>query len=258
MDKTAWKISDPEWVKQREAIWPKFEKFLSRFAKSDDGDPVKFMRNARDFYDGVDLEYPIDPVLSLSFPDWMLLVVLHPAPTVENIREIYADWSSKSSGEKGYYGHYFLSVHLFWVRLIVDGVLTKSVGENFMEAIYGNTLDEACQIQGCDIVKTLFPTIESTLGQLMKWSIQNMEADYIPYERLLVQLMGMLLLVDDAVFDKLEFGLKRTFRTIYNFDTSETAHLPGRMDFINKFKAALIENRDKLNPRFWPYIDQLT
>jgi hypothetical protein len=68
----------------------------------------------------------------------------------------------------------------------------------------------------------------------------------------------MLLLVDDEVAPKLNFKLKRIFRAVKNIENMETADLPRRRDFIEKFKQGMIEQRDSLHPNFWPYIDSLT
>lgn len=265
MDKSAWKTDDPAWVKAREKQWEGLQSYLKRDRDfNHDGNPEEFMKQARDYFTGADIEYPDDYEKRLSAPNWQARVTMHPNPTVEVIRAIQLE-SLKKLDNKSAYGHYgqhYKIIQNRWAPLIKKGLLPESIVDTYLDAIYGNSFEEALQINQADLKAELNQAIENLLEHLFGWALgaANADCDYFPYERFWKQLEDMLLHVEDANFTKLglDFLLKRLVRNINNFEDFWTAKLPRQRAFIEFFRKRIREIRGQLNPRFWPYIDALT
>lgn len=260
MDNNAWRINDPEWVRAREHLWRNgFEQYLKAFAISREVEVEKFLENARLYFDGQKIEYPADPREQRNNLCWRNRVLLHPDPSVSVIREIYADWVTKTrSNRTGYLLAYGL-IQGEWAPLIKQGLLPENIIDNFMVALYGRDFEEAIVLRHIDPEKDLYWILENLIPYVLGWlanaSVENVDCDYFPHTQLLTQFIGMLKRVQDHHLDDLRFSMRRLFRFLPKLEESETAHLPRRVEFVQGLRQALVENREAINPGLWPYFD---
>jgi hypothetical protein len=260
LDKNDWKTDNKAWVAEREVIWKKLLPLMRyKLESGDDRDPKKCILQAKAFFDGTNIEFPVDEAARINTPFWAERILMHPNPTVENIRYLFSECNGRRD-EMNRFPFEFSLIQGYFAPLVKGGVIKSEFIDNFVTALWGNSLNEAMEIWELVVVHSLYGNLDHLMGALFGWAFErsNLDCDYFPYERLLKLLLEMLLLVDDEVAPKLNFKLKRIFRAVKNIENMETADLPRRRDFIEKFKQGMIEQRDSLHPNFWPYIDSLT
>lgn len=260
MDKTAWQNNDPEWALQRKKKWDGLQWYLkTQIDDLDIENPAEYLKQAENFFNGTHIEYPTEYCDRVNSPTWHVRLLLHPDPSVKNIKELFEDWDKKSQNRIDYYTKYYTMIQRRWAPLIQSGWVEERICDNFLEAMYGSSFAEAVAMRNADIKTTLVPSCEDLLTYLFSWSAtrSDLDRDYLSYEPLLKQLLEMFLLIDNSGFLKIEFVLKRFFRFVNQFDSFETADLPKRRAFVELFSKSMLDIRDQLNPCFWPYIDTL-
>lgn len=260
MNNSAWKNDDPAWAAHRKKQWEGLQRYLKK--QIDDLDienPVEYIKQAQDFFNGTNIEYPTGYHERISAPRWHVRLLLHPDPSVNNIKDIFKDFDKKSQNRINHYGKFYTLIQGEWAPLIQVGIVEERICDNFLEAMYGNSFAEAVAMRNAEIKTTLLPACKDLLTYLFNWAAtrSDLDRDYLSYEPLLKQLLEMFLMIDDSSFHKIEFVLKRCFRFVNQFETSKTADLPKRRAFVELFSESMINIRDQLNPCFWPYIDTL-
>jgi hypothetical protein len=263
IDRSPWKINDAEWLKKREKQWNDgFSQFVKPHAEDvSDAEPVEYMKKAKEFYDGSRIEYPEDECERQGMPSWSIRVALHPDPSIQNIRQIFNDWDLKTRTKFHVftYGEYYGFIQWIYAPLIKKGLLDESIVDNFMQAMYGDSYDEAVKLRQCDPETTLGYSADNLLRCLFSWAVfaKDVDCDYLPYERLWTQVEGMLLMMNEEQFDQIALRFDSRVEAANDPDSLRTAHLPRRRAFLELFRTRMKALRNQLNPRFWPYVDAL-
>lgn len=260
MDNNAWRINDPEWVRERERLWQNgLAQYVRAYAIDRELDVEKFLENARLYFDGQKIEYPMDPREQHNNVTWRIRILLHPNPSVDTIREILMHLAERANLNVAGYVSFYKVIQSEWAPLIKQGLLPENIIDNFMVALYGRDFEEAIVLRHVDPEKDLYWILENLIPYVLGWlanaSVENVDCDYFPHTQLLTQFIGMLKRVQDHHLDDLRFSMRRLFRFLPKFEESETAHLPRRVEFVQGLRQALVENREAINPGLWPYFD---
>ncbi|MBK8187299.1 MAG: hypothetical protein IPK77_08695 [Cellvibrio sp.] len=168
LDTSAWKINDPEWVKQREEKWLIFEEWLYRLYSSLDGALVsESMRNAKIFYDTGVLNKDVEGLPGRVGLERVFVL----APSLNSnyfkeLRKFYYLYGNRKD-LKGSFHQYYLGYSEN--KELIGKVLPSDFMLQLLRSAYGNSLAEAAQILEFEVDKVCLGLFQDSGKKLFSY-----------------------------------------------------------------------------------------
>jgi len=211
IDTSAWQNKSAEWHELRQAKWPIIEKWFERYWVEWSSFPKGEETTAYH-------HYYLTGEIDVRFKNWEYLTLLHPTPSVPNIRQLIQLHGSD------YYGPGFHTGETYY-PLITLGVVEPQTLDNIFIAFAGNNYDETAQLRNFDPVEQVAPMLEKLLPKISSW-FQIETPDQLPIELLIPYLKSVIKYVTPETFDDAEFRLNAHFKKLSRF---QSGRLPKRL-----------------------------
>mgnify|MGYP000490850022 CR=1 FL=1 len=216
IDTSYWKLNDPEWLKQREQSWKPIKQWFdqSSWLDRDDFKPEEESNAYFKFY--------IRGELAQGFTHWMTLALLHPEPTVENIKEMLSlKWQD-------YDGCYMLYTGEPYYSLVEKGLLDNQVLENLFVAFCGKDYEEMAQRFEFDPFKKVPVAVNKLLPKISTW-LKYPNPSVLPIELLVRHLKAFLKYIKPETMGAAQFRLNRFCELVGEYKPKVKAN-KGEMD----------------------------
>ncbi len=202
IDRSQWRLDDPEWVKKREEDWPKVKAYfenkdpnwLDDMPKEKEGDYEKFFKTG---------------ARGRCCSSWVDLSVMMPEPTIDEIRSLI------KLAKVG--GGYRLPYHGGMSTLVEQGVISEKHVTNKFFAYAGVDYEELCRIQELDIEVYVPIAVQEIFPWMSKW-IQSLEPIRRPIELFLPHFTTVAEYISDENIADCEFYVIRHCRRLRDFE----------------------------------------
>lgn len=236
IDTSPWKTDDPEWVKKREELWPRYENWFNRVGRIPDALPDKHMYRAKDYYFSGKLQGDYNDLVKSLSRD--ALLAFHPDITEESVREIF-DYLI-SIGRKGLTG----GVNMFWSaqpihNLIEAGMVPGDVTYVIPHAFLGDSYEEAAEILDFDPNVATIDGTYKIVGDLASYIFGNKSAVYYPAKMLIPHAVRMLELCGSDLLHQQGFTLRKMIKYLNKFDMRNPEVGDQVKEFVPLFRQAI-------------------
>ena len=206
LDKTAWKLNDKEWCKKRIKKWCEIEKWFDERGLWSEDFEIQQRKAYREFFESGNVHK--------DFDFWEDLVLLHPAPDVEDIRKLI-------SLRPEYQGEYWLTTGSYYYPLKEKGLISDVTLRNMFIAACGYDYNEMASLRGFDprlkvkaAVRDLFPLISNW------FKAPNPES--LPMDLLLRHLETTIPYINEDNVKSAKFSLKKLSQRAAKYKDDES------------------------------------
>lgn len=174
LDTSAWKINDPEWVKQREEKWPIFEAWIaswySQFDLKENQDLAKNISNSRRFFfEGfLNVEYENGPN-KVGHEIALALVPVLNADIFKDLTNYYFNFCGRYDLKNNFRG-YFLNFDRYR-ELIKNNGVPHDFMLRLLRSAYGNSLTEAAKILEFDVEKVCLGLFKNLSDKILLYYV---------------------------------------------------------------------------------------
>jgi len=248
--------------------WPYFEKKIRRsFINYPEG-LEENLSLAKGYLEGDVHEIPHRGVIkpmNLGYDDRILM---HPNATKEVIIDILDNFVVKGYAERLPYVNQGMELSAQCTELVQDGLVSKSVAQNFIDEVYGFNIEETISKNNLDFENDAPKMLNSYLRHVVSWILgaNGLKSDcVVPVDRWLLLSKGLLLKVSDGHVEVSSYILDFFFELLASFEEwfdNNTEEI--RLDSIDKnreiiadLRSELISSKDKYCLKLQDYISQL-
>jgi len=207
IDKSQWKLDDPEWVKKRKEDWLiMYRYFDNKRFYNEKTDPEDF-KHENDRINSYELFFK-EGILNEEHTSWQDLPLLMPDPSVEDIRYILSI--------QNYGNGYTLPYGEGHLGLLNAGLITEKHRLNILIAYSGETIEELCNIHSVrgykpeDLVVSAVKSLLPSMSGLIK---RRQPKDF-PYNIFLSHYKSIFKYINESNFEDCTFRLNKHCRTI--------------------------------------------
>lgn len=223
IDLSPWKVTDSEWVREREKQWPIFKKW-ALYGVGDDILVERYLMHVQAFYDRGQLE-PVEEYHLEKLADYRYFA-LHPALTLQEARKLVDYCCLEGEGWKnglkgGFQTYYLLGAN--YEDLIKAGVRDVAFIETCIEALIGKNYTEAASLREFDPLQRAADDSRAMLKYLGNW-LYGDYGDLLPAMQVLPHLIEALSLIPKEKLNIVEFelnSLAKRLNRVYTFKIPE-------------------------------------
>ncbi|MGB2739192.1 MAG: hypothetical protein WBC60_01395 [Cognaticolwellia sp.] len=205
IDTNAWQNNSVEWLRQREQKWPIIEKWFKESWDDSSFDKGAENKAYKHFY--------LTGEVHARIKFWMILAILHPEPSVANIRQLIKLNGSDYDGPGIITGdHYHTLIDL--------GIVEPQTLDNIFIAFAGDSYDETAQLRNFDPIEGVPHTLEKLVPKITMWfKMSNLEE--VPIDLLIPYLASVMKYVTPENFEEAEFELNHFFKRLAGYKTGK-------------------------------------
>lgn len=261
IDTSAWKINDPEWVKQREEKWPTFEAWLiDNYSSDKDRSIDGSLKSAKLFFQNGVLDKTIEDhgSSSVGFEAAIALYPLLNPDDVKKIIDFYCVYGRRGD-LKGHFRQYYLSGFRYEV-LINKGALPKDFMLQFLKGAYGNSLAEAAQILEFEVEKVCYRVVNDMGPIIFNYYFNNLKTlDFQTANHLIPIHIDALKLLNDGDARNCDFVFSQHVKRKRKYYDAGLVSDPDRLAIMNRMLAEIKKVWNELNPivqeKLWPLVE---
>ena len=252
LDTSAWKIDDPEWVKEREQKWPIFEEWIKqRYSMIDyhnNKDLTRNISNSKSFYMtgflNSDIEKSSDRV---GFENSLALIPNIQWNTVRQILRFYID-STNRIDFKGCFFPFYLAGSKY-IDLIEKEIIDKDFFLQFLKGVYGNSLAEAAQILGFEVKKVCYRVVNDMGPIIFNYYFNNLKTlDFQTANHLIPIYIDALKLLNDEDARNCDFVFSQHVKRKRKYYDAGLVSDPDRLAIMNRMLVEIKKIWNELNP----------
>ncbi|MBX2848059.1 MAG: hypothetical protein KTR16_07060 [Acidiferrobacterales bacterium] len=272
MNESDWKLGDPEWVKRQKKKWQLIKDRLEK-SRPDPGPEEAKMLTADlalgyDFLFGKVTELPHRPEsysMGFLYFDWILI---HPNPTSENINLMLDDFRQKGYTERLPQVHKAMELSAYCEDLVAEGVVDESVVEEFMNSVYGHSIDDTLEINSLKFDDVAVDMLNSYLVEILSWLHQKSFAEGVlclhPIDRWVKLVKSLFVKVSNEHVKHADRALKRVFDILLNFENTNhyytgepLSKIPKNRKIVDDLRFTLIQSKEQYCSILKQYVNEL-
>ena len=202
IDTSAWQNNSAEWHEQRKAKWPVIEQWFNESWVIDT--PYELGEESKAYH-----QFYLTGEIHPRIKNWMTLTLLHPEPSVSNIRQLIQLHGNVYDGPILVTGEYYYS-------LLGLGIVESQTLDNIFIAFAGDSYDKTAQLRNFEPIEGVPNMLEKLVPKITKWfKMSNQEE--VPIDILIPYLASVMKYVTPKNFEDSEFYLNRFFKRLAGY-----------------------------------------
>lgn len=202
IDTSAWQNKGAAWHEKRQAKWLVIEQwFHENWVIDTSYEPGEESKAYHQFY--------FTGEIHLKGKYWKQLALMHPEPSVENIRQLI-----KLHGSD-YDGSFIITGEQYYPLIELRAAESQTL-DNIFIAFVGDSYDETAQLRNFDLIEGVPHMLENLVPKITSWFKMSNQQE-VPIDLLIPYLASVMKYVTPENFEESEFYLNRFFKRLAGY-----------------------------------------